>query len=105
MTTIFKLALSAVVAAGLAAAAPSRADDMKGPDAVYADVQKSLGSVPGFVKMLPKSAHAGLWQQEKDLELSDKTALAPKTKALISLAVASQIPCQYCIWADTQTAK
>jgi AhpD family alkylhydroperoxidase len=27
-----------------------------------------------------------------------------KTKALISLAVAAQIPCQYCIWADTRDA-
>lgn len=28
-----------------------------------------------------------------------------KTKALISLAVAAQIPCTYCIWADTQSAR
>ncbi|MBI2718236.1 MAG: carboxymuconolactone decarboxylase family protein [Rhizobiales bacterium] len=106
MTTTFRLALSVlVVAAGLTAAVPSRADGVISPDAVYADVQKTFGGVPGFVKMLPKSTLAGLWQQEKDLELSDKTALPPKTKALISLAVAAQIPCEYCIWADTQTAR
>lgn len=75
------------------------------PDAVYADVQKTFGNVPTFVKQLPKAALAGLWQQEKELELSDQTALSPKTKALISLAVASQIPCHYCIWADTATAR
>lgn len=28
-----------------------------------------------------------------------------KTKALISLAVAAQIPCHYCVWADTNTAR
>lgn len=75
------------------------------PEAVYADVQKTFGNVPTFVKQLPKAALSGLWQQEKELELSDQTALSPKTKALISLAVASQIPCHYCIWADTATAR
>ena len=33
-----------------------------------------------------------------------ETALDAKTKALISLAVAAQIPCQYCIWSDTRDA-
>jgi len=75
------------------------------PEAIYADIQATFGGVPSFVKALPKSALAGLWTQTKQLELSDKTALPPKTKALIALAVASQIPCEYCIWADTNTAK
>ena len=72
---------------------------------IYDDVQKTFGSVPTFVKQFPDAALAGLWAEEKDLELSDKTALPPKVKALISLAVAAQIPCQYCIWSDTMTAK
>jgi AhpD family alkylhydroperoxidase len=106
MTFKFSIAISAVIlAAGLALASTvSHADELS-PDAVYADIQKTFGSVPTFIKQLPKAALAGAWQEEKDLELSDKTALPPKTKALISLAVAAQIPCQYCIWADTQTAK
>ena len=52
---------------------------------------------------MPDAALPGFWALERDLELSDKTALDAKTKALISLAVASQIPCSYCIWADTNT--
>ena len=72
---------------------------------VYKDIEKTWGSVPAFVKQLPKAALAGAWQEEKDLELSDKTALSPKVKALISLAVAAQIPCEYCIWADTNSAR
>jgi AhpD family alkylhydroperoxidase len=88
------------------AALPALADDaMASPDAVYQEVQTMLGGVPSFVKQLPKAALGGFWTLERDLELSDKTALDAKTKALISLAVASQIPCQYCIWADTQTLK
>lgn len=106
MTSKLNFAISAVIlAAGFALATnATRAGDMS-QDAVYADIQKTFGSVPTFIKQLPKAALAGAWQEEKDLELSDKTALPPKTKALISLAVAAQIPCQYCIWADTQTAK
>ncbi|TIV08931.1 MAG: hypothetical protein E5W02_22345, partial [Mesorhizobium sp.] len=41
----------------------------------------------------------------KAIELSDKTALTPKEKSLISLAVAAQIPCSYCIWSDTENAR
>ena len=84
----------------------AHADDMS-PEAkmIYDDVQKTLGGVPSFIKKLPVSALGGLWKQEKELELSDKTALPPKTKALIALAVAAQIPCTYCIWSDTMTAK
>jgi AhpD family alkylhydroperoxidase len=64
-----------------------------------------LGGVPTFVKQFPKAALPGIWAEVRDLEHSDKTALDAKTKALISLAVASQIPCTYCIWADTNTLK
>ena len=96
---------AAVIIAGFAAAPMlAQADDMSS-DAVYADIAKTFGGVPAFVKQLPKSSLAALWEEEKAVELSDKTALPPKTKALISLAVASQIPCTYCIWADTMTAK
>lgn len=98
------LASSLFIAASLMLAPAAHAGGMS-PDAVYADVQKTFGGVPAFVKQLPTAALAGAWQEEKDLELSDKTALPPKVKALISLAVAAQIPCEYCIWADTQTAK
>ena len=77
---------------------PSEADVMK-------DITQTFGGVPTFVKQFPKSALASLWLSERDLELNPNTALDAKTKALISLAVASQIPCQYCIWSDTMGAK
>ena len=79
-------------------ATPSEADVMK-------DITQTFGGVPTFIKQLPKSALASLWLAERDLELNPNTALDAKTKALISLAVASQIPCQYCIWSDTMGAR
>jgi AhpD family alkylhydroperoxidase len=75
------------------------------PSDVMKEAQAMLGGVPTFVHQIPKAALPGFWVEERDLEFSDKTALDAKTKALISLAVAAQIPCQYCIWSDTLTLK
>jgi len=84
----------------------AQAEDMSAQrKMIYEDITKSFGAVPSFVKQLPDAALAGFWQLEKDLDLSNKTALPGKTKALIALAVAAQIPCEYCIWSDTMTAK
>jgi AhpD family alkylhydroperoxidase len=90
----------------LVLAAPAFAEDtMMTPDEVIKDVETTFGGVPTFVTKIAKSALPGFWTLEKGLELSETTALDAKTKALISLAVASQIPCQYCVWADTNTLK
>jgi AhpD family alkylhydroperoxidase len=97
-------ALATAVCIALAAPAFS-AETMMTPDEVLKDVEATFGGIPAFVKQIPEAALPGFWALEKGLELNDKTALDAKTKALISLAVASQIPCQYCIWADTATLK
>jgi AhpD family alkylhydroperoxidase len=84
------------------AAAPAHADDY---DATIKDIQSTMGGVPSFVKQFPKAGLPGAWAEAKAIELSDKTALPPKVKSLIALAVAAQIPCTYCVWSDTQDAK
>lgn len=100
-----RLALPLAVCAPLFALAPAAQADDAAYDATLKDIQATFGSVPTFVKAVPKAALPGAWQEEKMLELSDQTALPAKTKALISLAVAAQIPCEYCIWIDTMTAR
>ncbi len=74
-------------------------------DATYKDVEKTMGKVPHFLDQVSKAALPGAWSEVKALQFSDKTALPPKVKALISLAVSAQIPCSYCIWEDTESAK
>lgn len=81
---------------------PALASDV---DATRADIEKTLGGVPTFISQIADSALPGLWQQTKMLEFSSDTALDPKTKALISLGVAAQIPCSYCVWMDTNSAR
>ncbi|RVC43010.1 carboxymuconolactone decarboxylase family protein, partial [Mesorhizobium sp. M4B.F.Ca.ET.088.02.2.1] len=76
------------------ASAPAQADDY---DATIKDIQSTMGGVPSFVKQFPKAGLPGAWAEVKAIELSDKTALPPKVKSLISLAVAAQIPGNYCI--------
>lgn len=73
--------------------------------ATYRDIEQTLGSVPGFFRQVPESAIVGAWAEMKGFQLNPKTQLSGKTKELIGLAVASQIPCQYCIYFHTVAAK
>ena len=71
----------------------------------YSDIEQTLGSVPTFFKMLPESGIAGAWAEFKGIQLNPGTKLDGKTKELIGLAVAAQIPCSYCIYGHTAFAK
>ena len=102
------VAIAAVVsgAAIMLSAESARSDDTtSAAEATYNEIGETLGGVPSFIKLFPKAGVAGAWQELKALEFSDDTVLPTKTKALIGIAVAAQIPCEYCVWADTMTAK
>jgi len=71
----------------------------------YRDIEQTLGSVPGFFKAFPESGIAGAWTEFKSVQLNPKTRLDGKSKELIGLAVAAQIPCQYCVYFHTAAAK
>lgn len=75
------------------------------PDEAYKDIKESLGVVPEFLKSFPRSGIVGAWKQMKSLSFNPKTAIPAKYKDLISLAVAAQIPCDYCVYYDTKAAK
>lgn len=71
---------------------PSSADE------AYKDIEKTLGLVPKFFSVFPKEGIAGAWSEFKGLQLNPHTALSGKEKELIGLAVAAQVPCDYCIY-------
>ena len=77
------------------------------PDAkkAYADIETTFGSVPTFLKVFPVEGIAGAWSEMKSLQLNPHTALSNKEKELIGLAVAAQIPCHYCVYFHTESAK
>lgn len=90
----------------MAVAQPAFAEDVNAQaEATYQDIARTWGYVPGFVKAYPKQAIPGAWQMSKAIESSPESKLDRKTKALISLAVAAQIPCRYCIWVETEIAR
>jgi AhpD family alkylhydroperoxidase len=89
-------------AAGTPAPAPIAVTDAK---SALRDVQQSFGFVPEFLTKLPAESLPGAWLGFRNVEMNPQSALPGKTKSLISLAVASQVPCRYCIVADTEFAK
>jgi AhpD family alkylhydroperoxidase len=94
----------AVALMGLAGIGIAEAEDASAT-AAYKDIQATLGMVPGFFKAFPQAGIAGAWSEFKAVQLSPDTKLDGKTKQLIGLAVAAQIPCAYCIYFHTAAAK
>jgi len=105
MTTIARRVPMLILVLAAAAAAPRVAGATSEADAARADIQKTIGFVPGMFKLVPDFALPGAWQEMKSLHLNPATALPGKYKELTALAVAAQIPCEYCIYAHTEFAK
>lgn len=106
MKNSIRLSLFAIGFSLAAMTAPSFAEELTTSQAAtYKEIEGMFGKVPEFVKKFPKAGIVGAWEETRSLELSENTALPPKTKSLIALAVAAQIPCEYCIYADTIAAK
>lgn len=83
-----------------------RADTSPAPtESTYKDIKRNFGFVPSFLKAVPAEALPGAWDEMSALEMSTDTALPARTKELIGLAVSAQIPCRYCVYADTQFAR
>ena len=68
-----------------------------------AEMKAMFGSVPVMFK-LPMHVRATAWEWFKSVSSPD-AAIPAKYGELIGLAVASQIPCNYCIYAHTSMAK
>lgn len=78
--------------------------DPYGAEQARADIKATLGFVPGFFNVFPDEGIAGAWDEFKSVQLNPKTAVPSKYKELIALGVASQIPCEYCIYFHTKAA-
>jgi hypothetical protein len=70
-----------ITAAGLgplSAIAPSALAQDMSAQATYADIEKTLGTVPSFFKMFPEAGIAGAWAEFKSVQLNPKTKLDGK---------------------------
>ncbi len=99
--TIRMLGLSLGFVTGLALAA--HADEAL--DAAKADIIATLGPNAIELQIFPDAFLASTWAQNRAWLIDNKATIPPKYRALIGLAVSSQIPCAYCIYADTSDAR
>ncbi len=87
------------------ASGPVKAQDPASSEAALAEMQKMIGGVPAELQVYPESAIAAGWEMMKSTDLNKNTALPSKIRELIGLAVAAQIPCQYCVYYHAKAAK
>jgi AhpD family alkylhydroperoxidase len=90
-------------AAPVAAAPAQGAAPVASEPAAYAEIRQAFGTVPTFLKMVPADLIGPAWREFKDMWMQE-TSIPSKYKDLISVAVAAQIPCKYCLSADSQFA-
>ena len=68
------------------------------------EMKSTFGTVPAMFKVLPDHLRASAWEWFKASGSPD-AAIPAKYTQLIALGVASQIPCDYCVYAHTTQAK
>lgn len=100
MTTVRLFALAIGLAAALAT--PVIADDIA---AAHADIAATLGPNAPENWIYPDAFVASTWAQQRAWLIDNTATIPPKYRALIGIAVSSQIPCAYCIYADTSDAR
>ncbi len=69
-----------------------------------AEMEATFGTVPLMMKVYPDHLRAAAWEWFKAGQGPD-AAIPAKYSELISLGVASQIPCTYCVYAHSTMAK
>ena len=69
-----------------------------------AEMKEAFGTVPVMFKVYPEHMRASAWEWFKSTG-SPESDIPAKYVQLISLGVASQIPCDYCVYAHTTQAK
>lgn len=90
------------IAASLFLAFPAAAQDMS-PNDVRQAARDAFGVALPDIENYPDSMVVGAWAWMSDVE-DGKGAIDPKTLQLIGLAVASQIPCEYCTYYHRKAA-
>ena len=98
--------IAAVCVSLLLLASPLRSQESQtdATKSAEAEMKAALGTVPAMLKVYPDHMRAAAWEWFKATQRSD-AAIPAKYAELISLAVASQIPCTYCIYAHTSMAR
>ncbi len=68
------------------------------------EIETEFGIFPTMFAVYPKEALTGAWENFKQLN-GPNSKIPPKYRELLQLAVAAQIPCNYCVYFHTASAK
>lgn len=74
------------------------------PDTAKKQIEEVFDSLPSYFQVYPEAALGAGWALMNGTDFNENLVLEPKLRELISLAVAAQIPCQYCIYYHTSAA-
>ena len=83
---------------------PFAQESQEASEKAETEMKAALGTVPVMFELYPEHLRAGAWEWFKAGQSPD-AAIPPKYSELISLGTASQIPCDYCVYAHTSQAK
>jgi AhpD family alkylhydroperoxidase len=97
------LAVSCAVSLALIAG-PALADDAA-LEAAKSEMAAMMGPDAFELHALPDSVFVSSWEQFKAMHMDGAMTIPPKYLALIGLAVAAQIPCDYCIYVEKAHAE
>ena len=103
---LLSAALVTLLATGIAGADTPKPDPAApAAAATLKKIEKAMGFVPDFIRQIPPSLLPSFWASTEQFSMNPTTALDDKTKELIGLAVAAQIPCDYCVIFHTEAAR
>lgn len=71
---------------------------------VFQDIEKTLGKVPGFFKLIPERSLELEWKLFKVVQL-EESPIPNKYRELIGVAVSAATKCRYCSFFHTEVAK
>lgn len=80
------------------------AQDTSNYEKAKSEMQEMFGTFPSWFDAYPKYALSEAWENYKKLSGSESN-IPPKYREMIQLAVASQIPCVYCVYFHKISAK
>lgn len=71
---------------------------------IYKEIEGALGTVPGFMQLLPDSTLGAEWELFKASQM-ETGAIPNKYRELIGVAISGVTKCRYCAFYHTELAK
>ena len=80
------------------------AQDIDAYENAKKEIEQTFGTFLSMFDAIPAHALPGAWDNFKQLQ-SPENVIPPKYRELMQLAVAAQIPCEYCVYYHITVAK